>query len=65
MLSMPTGLPPQVGQNGMAGLVTLMTSASMSANGNGLVTVAKLPDVFGTVPIAVNTGLPASVPVSV
>jgi hypothetical protein len=52
MLSMPTGL----GQQGVVGLDSAMRSVSMIC-ADGAFTVSKLPNVFGTVPTTVKTGL--------
>ena len=52
MLSIPTGF----GQQGVAGFDSVIRSVSISCS-DATFTVSKLPNVFGTVPVIVNTGL--------
>ena len=64
MLSRPTGFPAQVGQKGVAGLDNVICNVSI-VSVTGFDTVAKVPNVFGTVPFIVNTVFPLSRPVKV
>ena len=59
MLSMPTGF----GQQGVAGFDSVIRSVSISCS-DATVTVSKLPNVFGTVPVIVNTGLRSKNPLN-
>ena len=63
MLSRPTGLE-QMGQEGVAGFDNVIRSALISAPALGFRTVAKFPNVFGTVPVSVNTTLELLSPVN-
>lgn len=65
MLSRPTGFPAQVGQKGVAGFDNVICNVSIVSVTSGFDTVAKAPNVFGTVPSIVNTVFPLSRPVKV